>query len=49
MEVAQEAHQAALTTFQTKRKGGMCESLNGAPLTVEFVEALKQKGKKKNQ
>ena len=32
-DVAQEAHEAALTSFQTKRLGNMNVSLNGAPIS----------------
>jgi len=42
LEADQEAHQAALTSFQTKREGGMCQSLNGLPLTPDQLKKLEQ-------
>jgi hypothetical protein len=44
-EAAQDAHQAALTAFQTLRQHGMNLSLNGLPMTEADIEKLKEKPK----
>ncbi|HLX95193.1 MAG TPA: hypothetical protein VKU37_05565 [Verrucomicrobiae bacterium] len=45
--IAQEEYEAALASFQTKRKGGMNISLNGVPLTDAEISALDKDEKEK--
>ena len=45
-EIAQDKHQASLTSFQTVRNDGMNVSLNGMPMTNAQLDALLKDEKK---